>query len=87
MWLSLGPSSQTQMSICGISNRNHYPCPPLKFQITIIVKKQWFSVKTNGVVHAYTIDFPPADGIVSGPLQVACSVIVKAWAIPLKNRA
>ena len=82
MWLSLGPSSQTQMPICGISNRNHYPCPPLKFQITIIVKKQWVSVITNGAVHAYIIDFRPTDGIVSGPLQVARSVLVTARAIP-----
>ena len=82
MWLSLGPSSQTQMPICGISNRNHYPCPPLKFQITIIVKKQWVSVIKSGVVRAYIIDFRPTDGIVSGPLQVARSVLVTARAIP-----
>ncbi|SVB37362.1 uncharacterized protein METZ01_LOCUS190216 [marine metagenome] len=33
-------------------------------------------------MHAYTIDFRPADGIVSGPLLVARNVLVTARAIP-----
>ena len=71
MSLSPKPFSPIPKRICDISKTCCRSKAQLKFQTVRILKNQWVKNKTNGVVHAYTLDFQLSNGMVSGPIQEA----------------